>query len=167
MGHQRISLALICGALSACTATAPDLSVPTEITSPTPDDWRRAAHDLADNIAEHAEKQGGSEAAAVAPLQGNAPPYFRDLLVANLLDRGMRIAEGGAPSVRIACRITPIGITPLPRGVVRAPATLRSEILTLCLLEHDGAYVAAARHVLPAPEGERQPTKGIVMEVKD
>jgi hypothetical protein len=167
MERRRVFFALICGALSACSTTPSDVRAPTEITSPTPDDWRGAAQDLADDIAQHAEKQGISEAASVAPLQGSAPPYFRDLLLANLLDRGVRVAEQGTPSVRIACRITPIGITPYPRGLTRAPATLRSEILALCLLERDGAYVAAARHVLPVPEGATQPAKGIVMEVKE
>jgi hypothetical protein len=166
MRRWHVAVALICAALSACTGAPPDARLPSEIAFPAPDDWRRATHDLAGDIVSLAEKQGISEAAAVAPVQGSAPPYFRDLLLADLLERGMRVTEEGTPSFKVTCRVTPIGISPHPRGLISAPAEPGGEILTLCLLEHDGAYVAAARRVLPVPENSRQPAKGVVMEVK-
>jgi hypothetical protein len=54
---------------------------------------------------------------------------------------------------------------PILRGARRSPATPPGEILVLCLLAHDGAYIAAAQRSLVAPARPEPPDEGIVIEV--
>ena len=162
----RISIVLCgIGLLAACARPPLDPRTPAEIASPAPDAWREAANDLADSI--HA-KLGHEEIAG--PLQldaihGDVPSYFRDLLLAGLVGRGVPVAETPEAPARIACRATTVGQAPRPRGLTHAAAALRAEILVLCLVDRGGTYVAAAQHILPIPPAERPPRRGVVIEV--
>jgi hypothetical protein len=135
------------------------------MSAPSHQDWRTLAHDLADDIAQSAAQRGAPGLAVLASVDGGAPTYFRDLLLAELLERGLRITETGQAPLRIECRTTPLGVVPIPRGTRGSPGTSPGEILVLCLLAHDGAFIAAAQRLLPAPGRPEPPDEGIVLEV--
>ena len=103
--------------------------------------------------------------AVLASVGGGAPTYFRDLLLAELLDRGMRIAATAEAPLRIECRTSSLGVVPILRGARSSPATPPGEILVLCLLARDGVYIAAAQRSLVAPARPEPPVEGIVIEV--
>jgi hypothetical protein len=167
MTLSRVLFALVVGtALLGCgTDGGPDPRTPAEMAAPSHLDWRALARDLADDIARGAAERGASAPAVLASVDGGAPAYFRDLLLAELLDRGMRIAETGEAPLRIGCRSTSLGVLPILRGARRSPSTPPGEILVLCLLAHDGAYIAAAQRSLVAPARPEPPVEGIVIEV--
>jgi hypothetical protein len=164
---SRVPFALVVStALLGCgTDERPDPRTPAEMAAPSHLDWRALARDLADDVARGAAERGASGPAVLASVDGGAPDYFRDLLLAELLDRGVRIAETGEAPLRIGCRTTSLGVVPILRGARRSPATPPGEILVLCLLAHDGAYIAAAQRSLVAPGRPEPPAEGIVIEV--
>jgi hypothetical protein len=51
------------------------------------------------------------------------------------------------------------------RGARGNSVTPPGEILVLCLLAHDGAYIAAAQRSLITPARPEPPVEGIVIEV--
>jgi hypothetical protein len=167
MALSRVPFALIVGtALLGCgTDGGPGPRTPAEMAAPSHLDWRALARDLADDVARAAAERGASGPAVLAWVDGGAPDYFRDLLLAELLDRGVRIAETGEAPLRIGCRTTSLGVVPVLRGARRSPVTPPGEILVLCLLAHDGAYIAAAQRSLVAPARPEPPAEGIVIEV--
>jgi hypothetical protein len=128
-------------------------------------DWRALARDLADDITRSASERGAAGPAVLASVAGGAPAYFRDLLLAELLDRGTRIADTAEAPLRIECRTTSLGVEPILRGARGNPATPPGEILVLCLLAHDGTYIAATQRSLVAPAHPEPPVEGIVIEV--
>lgn len=167
--HRLIPIALWAGALLACTAKPlpdPDLRTPNEIAAPSLEDWRAAAHGLADDIAGDIPRPSDLGPASLAPIEGSAPTFFRDLLLADLIENGVPIVEeDGAASLRIACRATPIDVVPNPRGPVTARPTHPGEMMVLCLIAHDGAYLAVQERSLSMPVRPAPPPKGIVIEV--
>jgi hypothetical protein len=168
MALPRVPFALVVGAalLVGCgTDGNPDPRTPAEIAAPSPGNWRALARDLAHDVARGAAERGAPAPAVLASVHGGAPAYFRDLLLAELLERGLRVAATGEAPLRIDCRTTPLGVVPMPRGISGRPAAAPGEILVLCLLAHDGAYVAAARGTLPVPARPEPPAEGIVIEV--
>lgn len=164
---SRVPIALVVSiSLLGCgTDEGRDLRTAAELAAPTHQDWRSLARDLAGDIARHAAERGPSDPAVLASVDGGAPAYFRDLLLAQLLDRGVRIAETAQAPLRIECRTTSLGVVPVLRGARGSPGTPPGEILVLCLLAHDGAYVAAAERSLMAPACPEPPVEGIVIEV--
>lgn len=167
MACWRVALLLVSGVLPGCGAEPPDLRSPAEIAAPSPDAWRAAARDLAAAIAERRPAAETSEPAVLDPVEGSAPPYFRDLLLADLIGNGIKIAQTGDWPLHLACRASEIGVLPATRGLTREPAALPSgEVLVLCLLARDGAYVASARHSLTVPAAALAPGGGTVIEVK-
>jgi hypothetical protein len=168
---SRVAFVLVIGAtLPGCgTDRHPDPRPPAEIAAPSPGSWRALArdlaHDLAHDLARGAAERGAPVPAVLASIDGGAPAYFRDLLLAGLLDRGLRIAATGDAPLRIECRTTPLGVLPMPRGIRGRPAAAPGEILVLCLLARDGAYIAAARGSLPVPARPEPPAGGIVIGV--
>ena len=167
MALSRIPFALVVGtALLGCgTDEGPDPRTPAEMAAPSHLDWRALARDLADDIARDAAARGASGPAVLASVDGGAPAYLRDLLLAELLDRGVRIAEAGEAPLRIECRTSSLGVVPMVRGARGSPATPPGEILVLCLLAHDGGYIAAAQRSLVTPAHPEPPAAGIVIEV--
>jgi hypothetical protein len=167
MARSRIPLALIVGAalLGCSTDKGSDPRTLAEMSAPSPQDWRTLAHELADDIARGAAQRGASDLAVLASVDGGAPAYFRELLLAELLERGLRITDTGQAPLRIECRTAPLGVMPLPRGTRGSPGTSPGEILVLCLLAHDGAFIAAAQRLLPVPGRPEPPDEGIVLEV--
>lgn len=168
MAPSRVLVALVASAalLGCGTDGELDPRTPAEIAAPSPGEWRALARDLADGLARDVAERGASVPAALASVDGGAPAYFRDLLLTELLDRGLRIAATGAAPLRIACRATALGVVPIPRGIRGTPAASPGEILVLCLLAHDGAYIAAAQGSLPVPARPEPPVEGgIVIEV--
>jgi len=167
MALSRVSFALVVGtALLGCGADeGPGPRTPVEMAAPSHLDWRALARDLADDIARAAAERGGLGPAVLASVDGDAPAYFRDLLLAEVLDRDVRIAETGEAPLHIGCRTTSLGVVPILRGARRSPATPPGEILVLCLLAHEGAYIAAAQRSLVAPARPEPPAEGIVIEV--
>jgi hypothetical protein len=163
-----MAVALIASGLLACTAKPPtDPRLPSEIAAPSLEDWRAAAGDLASKIAQDAAGRRLVGPATLSAVLGEVPPYFNDLLLANLVERGVQIAqlaEAGTAPLHITCRTAPGDISPYPRGLVVEPAQLRAEILIFCLLAHQGAYIAAQQHWLPV-RPPRPQTRGIVIEV--
>jgi hypothetical protein len=164
MAFLRVPFALIVGvALLGCgTDEGADLRTAAELAAPSHQEWRSLAGDLADDIAERVP-EGDFGPAVLAAVGGGAPLYFRDLLLAELLDRGMQIAET-AP-LRIECRTTSLGVVPILRGARGSPASPPGEILVLCLLAHDGTYIAATQRSLVTPVRPEPPAEGIVIEV--
>ena len=167
MALSRVPFALVVvTALLGCgTDEGPDPRTPAEMAAPSHLDWRALARDLADDITGGAAERGASGPAVLASVEGGAPAYFHDLLLAELLDRGMRIAETAEAPLRIECRTTSLGVVPVLRGAGGSPGTPPGEILVLCLLAHDGAYIAAAQRSLVAPARPEPPAEGIVIEV--
>jgi hypothetical protein len=168
MAVLRVSCALVVvgTALLGCgTDVGPDPRTPAEMTAPSHLDWRALARDLADEIARGAAERGDLGPAVLASVRGGAPAYFRDLLLAELVGRGMRIAETAEAPLRIECRTTSLGVVPILRGARGNSATPPGEILVLCLLARDGAYIAAAQRSLVAPAHPEPPVEGIVIEV--
>ena len=167
MAVSRVLFALVVGtALLGCgTDGGPGPRTPAEMAAPSHLDWRALARDLADDIARGAAERGALDPAVLTSVGGGAPAYFRDLLLAELLDRGMRIAETAEAPLRIECRTTSLGVVPVLRGARGSPGTPPGEILVLCLLAHDGAYIAAAQRSLVAPARPEPPVEGIVIEV--
>lgn len=167
MALSRVALALVAGtALLGCgTDGEPGPRTPAELAAPSHQDWRALARDLADDIARGAAERDAPGPAVLASVDGDAPIYFRDLLLAELLDRGMRIAETAEAPLRIGCRTTSLGVVPIVRGARGSAATSPGEILVLCLLAHDGAYIAAAQGSLVAPARPEPTAEGIVIEV--
>jgi hypothetical protein len=163
----RVPLALVVGiALLGCgTDEGPNLRTAAELAAPSHQDWRSLARDLADDIAGRMAEQGALGPAVLASVRGGAPAYFRDLLLAELVGRGMRIAETAEAPLRIECRIASLGVVPILRGARGDSATPPGEILVLCLLAHDGAYIAAAQRSLITPARTEPPVEGIVIEV--
>jgi hypothetical protein len=167
MASWRITLMLMSGALLGCAAKPPDLRPPAEITAPSPNAWRVAARDLAAAIAKGAAARELSGPAILDPVQGSAPPYFRDLLLANLVENGMKVAETGESPLHLACRTTQVGVVPPTRGFTTDAAPLPpGEVFVLCLLARDGAYIASAQHSLSVPASTVVPAGGTVIEVK-
>jgi hypothetical protein len=167
MALSRVPFALVVGtALLGCgTDKAPDPRTPAEMAAPSHLDWRALARDLAEDIARGAAERGAAGPAVLTSVDGSAPIYFRDLLLAELLARGMRITETAEAPLRIGCRTTPLGVVPILRGLRGSPATPPGEILVLCLLAHDDAYIAAAQRSLAAPARPEPRVEGIVIEV--
>lgn len=160
--------ALLIGILmiAGCSAPKPppEPRTPAEIAFPTPDDWRDAARDLASIIRDKATAYEIAGPMELAPIQGNGPAYFRDLLLSALLDHDVQIS-GAEAAAKIACRATPIGLVPRPRGLPTPSAAPSGEILILCVIEREGTYVAAAQRTLSMSPGDQRPTRGIVIEV--
>jgi hypothetical protein len=167
MASSRVLFALVTGAalLGCGTDGEFDPRTPAEIAAPSHGDWRALARDLADGIARDVAERGALVPVTLAPVDGGAPAYFRDLLLTELLDRGLRIAVTGEAPLRIECRATALGVVPVPRGIRGNPAASPGEILVLCLLARDGAYIAATRRSLPVPARPEPPGEGIVIEV--
>jgi hypothetical protein len=163
----RTSFALVVGiALLGCgTDEGPDLRTAAELAAPSHEDWRTLTRDLADDIAGRVAEQGGLGPAVLASVGGGAPAYFRDVLLVELLDRGMQIAETAEAPLRIECRTTSLGVVPILRGARGSPASPPGEILVLCLLAHDGTYIAATQRSLATPARPEPPAEGIVIEV--
>jgi hypothetical protein len=167
MVASRVLFAVVVGAalLGCGTDEGPDPRTPAEMAAPSHLEWRALARDLADDIAPEVAERGASSPAVPASIDGGAPVYLRDLLLAELLDRGVRIAAAGEAPLRIECRITSLGVVPILRGARGSPATPPGEILVLCLLAHDGAYIAAAQRSLLTPAHPEPPVEGIAIEV--
>jgi hypothetical protein len=167
MALSRVPFALVVGtALLGCgTDGGPGRRIPAEITAPSHLDWRALARDLADDIAGRAAEHSALGPAVLASVDGVAPVYFNDLLLAELLDRGVRIAETAEAPLRIECRTTSLGVVPILRGARGSRGTPPGEILVLCLLARDGVYIAAAQRSLVAPARPEPPVEGIVIEV--
>jgi hypothetical protein len=133
---------------------------------PSLDDWRAVAHGLADDIAPDVAARTILGPASLAPIEGSAPTFFRDLLLADLVENGVPIVEAdNAAALRIACRATPIEVVPTPRGPVTARPAQPGEIFVLCLIAHDGAYLAMEERSLSMSPRPEAPAKGIVIEV--
>ena len=166
MAFLRVPFALIVGvALLGCgTDEGPDLRTAAELAAPSHQEWRSLAGDLADDIAERVPEEDFGPA-VLAAVGGGAPLYFRDLLLAELLDRGMQIAETAEAPLRIECRTTSLGVVPILRGARGSPASPPGEILVLCLIAHDGSYISAAQQSLVTPARPEPPAEGIVIEV--
>jgi hypothetical protein len=115
MALSRVSVALVVGtALLGCgTDEGLDPRTPAEMAAPSHLDWRALARDLANDITGAAAERGASGPAVLASVEGGAPAYFRDLLLAELLDRGMRIAETAQAPLRIECRASSLGVVPI------------------------------------------------------
>jgi hypothetical protein len=167
MALLRVPLALIVGvALLGCGSDeGPDLRTAAELAAPSHQEWRSLARDLADDIAGRMAEQGAFGPAVLASVGGGAPPYFRDVLLAELLDRGIQITETAEAPLRIECRTTSLGVVPILRGARGNPASPPGEILVLCLLAHDGTYLAATQRSLVTPARPEPPAEGIVVEV--
>ena len=167
MALARVPFALVVGvALLGCgTDEGPDLRTPAEIAAPSHLDWRALARDLADDIAGRAAERGALGPAVLASVDGGAPAYFNDLLLAELLDHGVRIAKTAEAPLRIECRTTSLGVVPILRGARGSPGTPPGEILVLCLLARDDVYIAAAQRSLVAPARPEPPVEGVVIEV--
>ena len=165
LSHVLSALVVSTALLGCGTDERPDPRTPAEMAAPSHLDWRVLARDLGEDIARNAAERGVSGPAVLASVDGGAPAYFRDLLLAELLDRGMRIAETGEAPFRIGCRTSSLGVVPVLRGARRSPSTPPGEILVLCLLAHDGAYIAAAQRSLVVPARPEPPVEGIVIEV--
>jgi hypothetical protein len=166
MALARVPFALsVCAALLGC-GTDGGLGPRTaaEMAAPSQQDWRALARDLADDIA-HGAAERSTSGPAVLSVDGGAPAYFRDLLLAELLDRGVRIAETGEAPLHIGCRTTSLGVVPTLRGARGSAATSPGEILVLCFLTHEGTYIAAARRSLVVPARPGPPAEGIAIEV--
>jgi hypothetical protein len=167
MTYWRLPVVFATGALLACAAERADLRVPTEVAAPSPEAWRVAARELAATIVADPVARELSQPVILDPIQGSAPSYFRDLLLAEFIGRAVKIAEGGESPFHVACRTTPIGALPLTRGFTTTPAALPSaEIFILCLLARDGVYVASAQHSLFVPTSVQVPAGAVVIEVK-
>jgi hypothetical protein len=154
MALLRVPLALIVGvALLGCGSDeGPDLRTAAELAAPSHQEWRSLARDLADDIAGRMAEQGAFGPAVLASVGGGAPPYFRDVLLAEA-------------RLRIECRTTSLGVVPILRGARGNPASPPGEILVLCLLAHDGTYLAATQRSLVTPARPEPPAEGIVVEV--
>jgi hypothetical protein len=167
MALSRVPFALVVGAaLVGCgTGSGPEPRTLAEMAGPSHEDWRALARDLAEDIARAAAEHGASSRAVLTSLDGAAPAYLRDLLLAELVGRGVPIAATGEAPLRIECRATSLGAVPVARGTIGSPSTSPGEILVLCLLARDGAYIAAAQRVLPVPAYPEPPAEGITIEV--
>jgi hypothetical protein len=171
MAYQRLLVVFATGALLACAAKTPELRVPAETVAPSTAVWREAARELAatisTDIATDTVTRDVAEPVILDPVQGSAPSYFRDFLLAEFVARGLKIAESGESPVHVECRITPIGVLPLTRGVATASAALPgAQVFILCLAARDGAYTASGELWLPVPAYPQVPVGGVVMEVK-
>lgn len=167
MAYQRLLVVFATGALLACAAKTPELRVPAETAAPSTAVWREAARELAATIATDTVTRDVAEPVILDPVQGSAPSYFRDFLLAEFVARGLKIAESSESPVHVECRITPIGVLPLTRGVATASAALPgAHVFILCLAARDGAYTASGELWLPVPAYPRVPVGGVVMEVK-
>lgn len=164
---SRVPVALVVGiALLGCgTDEGPDLRTAAELAVPSHQDWRGLARDLADDIAGRVTEQGALGPAVLGSVGGGAPAYFREVLLAELLDRGTRITNAAEAPLRIECRTTSLGVEPILRGARGSPASPPGEILVLCLLAHDGTYIAATQRSLATPAHPEPPAEGIVIEV--
>jgi hypothetical protein len=164
---SRVPVALVVGiALLGCgTDEEPDLRTAAELAVPSHQDWRSLARDLADDIAGRVAEQGALGPAVLATFGGGAPAYFREVLLAELLDRGTRITNTAEAPLRIECRTTSLGVEPIVRGARGSPTSPPGEILVLCLLAHDGTYIAATQRSLATPARPEPPAEGIVIEV--
>jgi hypothetical protein len=165
--YRLIPIMLSTGALLACTAATPtDPRTPSEMAAPRLDEWRAAAHGLANDIAPDVAARSILGPATLAPIEGSAPAFFRDLLLADLVENGVPIVEAdGAAALRIACRATPVDVVPNPRGPIKTQLTPPGEIFVLCLIAHNGAYLAMEERSLSLPPRPEAPAKGIVIEV--
>lgn len=168
MAYRHLCVVFATGALVACAANKPpDLRVPAETAAPSPAVWREAARVLAATIATDAVTPEVAEPVILDPVQGSAPSYFRDFLLTELVARGLKITDSGGSPVHVECRITPIGVLPLTRGVASASAAVpAAQVFVLCLAARDGAYIASAELSLPVPAYPQVPVGGVVMEVK-
>ncbi|HEX2116247.1 MAG TPA: hypothetical protein VHM01_17725, partial [Alphaproteobacteria bacterium] len=63
--------------------------MPAEIASPAPDAWHDAANDLASTIHAKLADEERAGPLQLGAIQGDVPTYFRDLLLAGLIDRGV------------------------------------------------------------------------------
>jgi hypothetical protein len=151
--------------LGCGTDEGPDLRTAAELAAPSHQDWRSVARDLADDIAGRVAERGALGPADLASVGGGAPPYFRDVLLAELLERGIQIADTAEAPLRIECRTTSLGVVPILRGAKGSPARPAGEILVLCLLAHDGTYIAATQRSLVTPARPEPAAEGIVIEV--
>jgi hypothetical protein len=168
MAVSRVSFVLVVVgiALLGCgTDEGPDLPTAAELAAPSHQDWRSLARDLADGIAGRMAEQGALGPAVLVSVGSGAPAYFRDVLLAELLDRGTRIADTAEAPLRIECRTTSLGVEPLLRGARGNPDSPPGEILVLCLLAHDGTYIAATQRSLVTPARPEPPVEGIVIGV--
>jgi hypothetical protein len=159
---------LLSSVLAACTAQAPPAPAPrtqpearlpaSEARPPASDDWSGVARAVAEDLAKAA---AGEEAkpTAVPSVQGAVPDYFRDLLIADLVELGVPVTEAKDAPARVACRVTSVGgppprpslsgaPSPGPRGTSPAAPARPGEALVLCFLMRDGAYVAGSRRSL-------------------
>ena len=163
-----VPVLLLSGALLGCSAAPPppDPRTPNEIATPSLEEWRAVAHGLAADLAPDVAARSILGPASLAPVEGSAPAYFRDLLLADLIDEGVVIIEADtAASLRIACHATPIDVLPNPRGPMVAAAANPGEIFVLCLLAHDGAYLAMEERSLSVPPRPEAPARGIIIGV--
>jgi hypothetical protein len=159
---RRFACLLLLGVLAACTAQAPPAPAPRtqpEARPPASDDWSGVARAVAEDLAKAA---AGEEAkpTAVPSVQGAVPDYFRDLLIADLVELGVPVTEAKDAPARVACRVTPVGgppsprpslsgsPSPGPRGTAPAAPVRPGEALVLCFLMRDGAYIAGSRRSL-------------------
>jgi hypothetical protein len=163
----RVPVALVVGiALLGCgTDEGPDLRTAAELAVPSHQDWRSLARDLADDIAGRVTGQGALGPAVLGTVGGGAPAYFREILLAELLARGTRITNAAEAPLRIECRTISLGVEPVLRGARGSPASPPGKTLVLCLLAHDGTYVAATQRSLATPARPEPPAEGIVIEV--
>jgi hypothetical protein len=162
---SRVPIAFGIGALLLGCSGGADRRTPAELAAPSPEDWQGLAGDLADDIVGRAAEHDTSAPVVLMPVEGGAPPYFHDLLLAALLDHGVRVTATGEAPLRIGCRATPLGMVPHARGLTGSEATPPGEILVLCLLARDGTYIAAVQRSLPAPLAPEPPDQGIAVEV--
>ena len=173
MAGWRVLFVLIGGALVGCAGghrelPTPELRTPQELAMPAADAWGRAATALATDLASGIAARKAEEPASLASIEGSAPAYFRDVLLANLIAHGARMAEPGtATSLAISCRATPVGVVPVPRGQITGPFALPGEILVLCLLTQNGVYVAAAHQSLSLPSTPPPQPTGVVLGITE
>ncbi|MBV8650115.1 MAG: hypothetical protein JO255_01530 [Alphaproteobacteria bacterium] len=165
--RRLLPVLLAAGTLMSCAAAAPtDPRTPSELAAPPLEDWRAAAHGLADDIAPDVAARSILGPASLAPIEGSAPSFFHDLLLADLVENGVPIVEAdGAAALRIACRATPLDVIPTPRGQMRTHPLPSAEIFVLCLIAHNGAYLAMEERSLSLPPRSETPAKAIVIEV--
>lgn len=165
---RRLGGVLLVLLLAACSGSdAVDPRTPAERMAPDLGQWRSGAAAIAKSLA---ARLPIDSTVALAMDGRNAPDYFTDLLVQELVRAGIPVISGadgprsmdGVATVR--CRTVAIGTTAKPRGVALLAET-EAGIAVFCAVARNGEIVAAADHILPLTPDAIAPKGGTVLRV--